>query len=95
MLKQVRTFLNKYCDRVEADALRAGLKRAPKKRGEQHFDWLVRYQIKGESFASIAKDPAYRVRGRQTVQKAVTELAEYLGVALRRSLNVESPKVDA
>jgi hypothetical protein len=83
---QVNRGLTAYCDQVEADALRAGLKIAPRKRGLEHFDWLVRYQIKGESFASISRRSSYKFSGgRQTIRKAVVELAGYLALTLRAS----------
>jgi hypothetical protein len=83
---KVAQALEVYCDRVEADALAAGLKRSPRKREVVHFDWLARYQVKGESFASIAQNASYRFKGgRQTVRKAVVELAEYLSLQLRPS----------
>jgi hypothetical protein len=86
VLNSVAEALEHYCDRVEADALAAGLKRSPKKREIEHFDWLARYQIKGESFASVAQNASYRFKGgRQTVRKAVAELAEYLSLRLRPS----------
>lgn len=86
VLEHVRHALDDYCDRIEAEALAAGLKRAPRKRGLEHFDWLGRYQVKGESFASIAKSASYRFEGgRQTVRKAIIELAKYLQLTLRPS----------
>jgi len=86
VLNNVDQALDLYCDRVENDASDAGLKRSPKKRETEHFDWLARYQVKGESFASIAKNASYKFRGgRQTVRKAVVKLAEYLSLRLRPS----------
>ncbi len=55
MLDKVAEALKHYCDRVETDALGARLKRSPKKREIEHFDGLARYQVKGESFASVRK----------------------------------------
>jgi hypothetical protein len=85
VLEQVGHAVDGYCDRVEGAALAAGLKQAPRKRELEHFDWLVRYQVKGESFAYIAKTASYKIGGRQTVRKAVTELAKYLDLTLRPS----------
>jgi hypothetical protein len=46
----------------------------------------VRYQIKSESFVSIAHNASYKfMGGRQTVRKAVVELAKYLELTLRPS----------
>ena len=66
VLQHVRRALDDYCDRIEVAALRAGLKRAPRKREVAHFDWLARYQVKGESFASIAQTASYRFLRRPT-----------------------------
>lgn len=86
VLDQVRQALDEYCDRTEADALTAGLKRAPRKRETEHFDWLVRYQVRGESFAAIARSSSYKFNGgRQTIRKAVVELADYIALTLRPS----------
>jgi hypothetical protein len=86
VLREVARATDDYCDRIEAAALAAGLKRAPRKKGVGHFDWLARYQVKGESFASIAKTASYKFEGgRQTVRKAVVELAKYLELTLRPS----------
>jgi hypothetical protein len=84
VLAEVSRATENYCDQVEADALAAGLKRAPRKRGVEHFDWLARYQVKGEAFASIAETSSQKfVCGRQTVRKAIIELAKYLELNLR------------
>lgn len=86
ILQQISQAIDAYCDRVEEDAQAAGLKRAPRRREVGHFDWLVRYQIKGESFASIATNSSYKFSGgRRTVHKAVVELAKYIQLSLRPS----------
>jgi len=86
VLAEAARATDNYCDRIEAAAVAAGLKRAPRRREVEHFDWLARYQVKGESFASIARIASYKLGGgRQTVGKAVTELAEYLELTLRPS----------
>ena len=86
VLEKVRQALKDYCDRVESSAVAAGLKRAPRRRELEHFDWIVRYQIKSESFVSIAHNASYKFKGgRQTVRKAVVELAKYLELTLRPS----------
>jgi hypothetical protein len=41
VLGEVRQALNDYCNRVESSAVAAGLTRAPRKRGLEHFDWIV------------------------------------------------------
>jgi hypothetical protein len=91
VLKRVCQALDAYCDQVEAAALAAGLKRAPRHREVGHFDWLVSHQIKGESFASIATHSCYKFTGgRQTVRKAVVELAKYIELNLRSSTSAST-----
>lgn len=86
VLATVAKRVDAYCNRIEADATAAGLKRAPRSKTIEHFDWLVRYQVKGESFAFIAQNARFRFNGgRQTVRKAIVELAEYLELTLRPS----------
>ena len=84
VLLQVAEQIDAYCDRVEAKALQVGLKRAPRKKEDAHFDWLIRYHIRGESYSSIAKGP-FKLGGRQTVRKAVVELAKVMALTLRPS----------
>lgn len=48
----------------------------------EHFDWLVRYQVRQESFAAIASADGRRV---QTAHGAVITLARLLGLSLRPS----------
>jgi hypothetical protein len=89
VLEEWKNALNDYCDRIESAALKEGLKRTPRMTEDQHFDWLIRYQVKGESFAAIARTistPDHPGR-RQTVHKAITELAQYLSLTLRQSVN--------
>jgi len=86
VLERVVRAIDHCCDKVEADALAAGLKRAPRKTSVDHFVWLARYQVKGESFASIARNSSHKFQGgRQTVRKAVTTLARLLELSLRLS----------
>lgn len=91
VLRQINQALDAYCNRIEAAALAAGLKRAPRRRDVGHFYWLVRYQIKGESFASIARHSSYKFNGgRQTIRKAVVELARYIELTLRPSTSART-----
>jgi hypothetical protein len=88
--EQVETELEKYGRQIESDALSAGLKRTPRKPAIGHFDWLARYQVRGESFASIAKHADFQLAGgRQTIRKAAVKLAAYLGLSLRPSTSGE------
>ncbi len=51
--------------------------RLPTRSTRSHFTWLVRRQVRGESFAAIARAAGLPVEsGRQTIQNAVWRLAE-------------------
>lgn len=50
-------------------------------REARHFDWLARYQVRGESFAAIAGSPDRR----RTTELAIKRLAVSLALPLRRS----------
>lgn len=68
-------------DKVEAAARDLGAKPTPSKRtGAEHFRWLVRYQVKGESLTEIARDAC---KEKQTVAEAVHETAALIGLPLR------------
>lgn len=85
VLRKVAKQVDAYCDRIKAKALKAGLKRAARKNEPRHFDWTVRYQVSGESYGSIAKGTLKFSGGRQTVRKAVTDLAKIMSLTLRPS----------
>jgi hypothetical protein len=86
VLERVAREVDDYCDKIEAAALAAGLKRTPRKQAIEHFDWLARHQVKNESFAFIARNVPYKFTGgRQTIRKAVVQLADYLKLTLRTS----------
>ena len=69
-----------YLDEMEGLATARGLVPVPQKRGTEHFEWLVRYQIQGRSFQAIARDAC---RDRKTVTGAVRETAALLQLSLR------------
>lgn len=82
--------VNAYVQAMEAAALQAGGKRVSPKRtrdgaADRHFEWLVRYQVRGETFARIARDlpTATRERPDSTVSKAVHQTATLLQITLR------------
>lgn len=73
--------LTAQLDAIEAEAQAAGDEPTPIKRtGAEHFRWLVRYQVRGERFAHIARDVC---RGTPTVKEAVQETAALLDLPLR------------
>ena len=72
--------LSGYLDRMESLAATRGLVPVPQKRGTEHFEWLVRYQVQGRSFQAIARDAC---RDRKTVADAVRETAALLQLSLR------------
>ncbi len=91
VVQQAAKAAKDYCDQIEASALAGGLKRAPRRREAEHFNWLARYQIKSESFASIAQHSSYKFNGgRQTIRKAIIELAEYIELTLRSSTSTRT-----
>lgn len=68
-------------DAIEAGRRAAGQHLAPIKRtGREHFRWLARYQVRGESYAAIARAVC---RERQTVKEAIQETALLIGLPLR------------
>jgi hypothetical protein len=68
-------------DRIEAELQAEGARPAPVKRtGDEHFRWLARYQVLGESFTVIARDAC---KERQTVTDATKETAALVHLELR------------
>jgi hypothetical protein len=68
-------------DRIARESLTEG--DAPtivKTTGREHFEWLARYQVKGDSYAGIAHEAC---RSRQAVKLAIRETAELIGLVLR------------
>jgi hypothetical protein len=57
----------------------------PRRRELDHVDWLVRYQVRGESYTTIADSLLLKMAARgRTVRKAVRGLASYLRLTLRK-----------
>ena len=69
--EQVRQALRDYCNRVERSAMAVGLKRAPRRRELEHFDWIVRYQVRAESFASDRAECVIQTYGRSADSRAL------------------------
>ena len=72
--------LSAYLDRMERLAAARGLVPAPQKRGTEHFEWLVQYQVQGRSYQTIAREVC---RDRKTVADAVQDTAALLHLSLR------------
>lgn len=87
ILSQLRKALDQWLDERERLVQGRGYVLAPDVRQpEKHTRWLVRYQVVGESYTSIARDEglaAPEAQGRQTVADAVRAAAERLGLQLR------------
>jgi hypothetical protein len=85
-LDSTQKLLEKYCTEVERVMGDAGLKPTPVKRIDQHFEWLARYQIKGESPADIWRSlPQGDNRGRRAVEKAIHDTARAIGLTSRKA----------
>lgn len=81
ILADLERRLDEQLDGIEAAALAAGDHPTPMKRtGDEHFRWLARYQVEGESYSAIARDTGNR---RQTVAGAIHETAALIGLPLR------------
>ena len=72
--------LAQYLNSVEDAAMAMGMQSTPEKRTDDHFAWLARYQIGGESFDRLAKDV---FRDRRTVAAGIKAAARLIGLPLR------------
>jgi hypothetical protein len=91
VLEETARIVDAHCDRVDALMRQKGLRRAPSKRDFRHFWWLARFQVKGESFESIAGDSRSADKADATealtadaVEVAVRRTARFIGLTLRR-----------
>ena len=75
--------LKEYCNEMEHN-LPANYVRTPQKyAGEKHFEWLIDYQVTpNKSFREIAE---VNKTDKKTISEPVKELAEILGLSLRKS----------
>jgi len=86
--RRLRTALRAYRSNQEGVLAEAGWKRIPAKHQPQHLRWMALYQIRGMSFAAIARqelrstgdsnDPKRRI-----IEAAVRSTAVLLGLRLR------------
>lgn len=72
--------INAHADRLERSLEQEGWTHPSVKRNLDHFDWLVRYQVLGESRRGIAGSLKRR---KSTVDEPVNALADELGLRLR------------
>jgi hypothetical protein len=70
-----------YFKDLDALAASHGMERTPEKRTMDHFVWLVRYQILGQSFDRLAKDVFV---SRQTATNGVKNAARLIDLPLRK-----------
>jgi hypothetical protein len=76
---RVNGLLGQYLEEVAALASERGLVLAPVKRELEHFEWLARFQVGGESFLQIGASGV----SISAVEQAVRRTAKTIGLALR------------
>lgn len=77
--------LEMFCDRIEQQAEAAGMERTPEKREFDHFYWLARRTVLGESAAHMKRFTAGLENiSIRAINKAVNELARDLDLNLGR-----------
>lgn len=84
--KRLQTAINarlqRALDSIEAEFRERNVTTPSVKRRIEHFDWLVRYQVRCESISAIARDVG---KQRTTVRDAVRSTADLLGFTLREA----------
>ena len=81
--RELHGALNKYLDDAEKVAREAGFVQDDRSFATEHFEWLVRRQVEGESIGSIATSP--RLTSEYTVRKALTRLRNLLDLPVPRT----------
>ena len=75
-----------FCDQIEKLALSAGMERTREKRELDHFLWLTRHQVKGQTAAEIKRfTPGMERITTDAITKAIRALARELELPLRGS----------
>jgi hypothetical protein len=78
------TALRQYCDGMETRAQAHGFDKSREQRSLEHYRWLARFQVNGESPAAIWRSlPARDNRTRRAVEKAIRDTARRIGLTLR------------
>ncbi len=83
--------LDKYLDDLETEAIATNSIRTPETRNVERFEWLVRYQVCGESYNQIAKAVH---ASREAVRDRIRETAEWCDITLRPPGKPGRPKKD-
>lgn len=82
--------LHDYCDDAERKARDLNFERVPEKRNPEHFRWLARYQVKGESAGDIWRSLNGDSRSRRAVEKAIRDTASDIGLTLLQPKNMRT-----
>jgi hypothetical protein len=78
--------LKNHLDAAEKEARARGLRRTPEKREAEHFAWLARVYLNGETPAQVWRSlPRGDRRSRRAVEQAIKRLAKFIGTDLSRS----------
>lgn len=82
VLQEVEEYVERYMDEVEEQLAQEGELREPvvKQKQDDHFRWLVRYQVLETGFPTLADNVG---RSRPTVTEGVKSTAELVGISLR------------
>ncbi len=85
VLREVGDAINQHCVQVFAEAEEMGLKRVREKREDEHYDWLIRYQVRGEEITDIMRPAGAKVAVHEwdKVKKAIWATADRLGLKPR------------
>lgn len=79
-----------FCDQIEELALSAGMEHTREKREMDHFLWLARYQVKGQTAAEIKRfSPGMEGVTTDAITKAIRALARELELPLRDHTSTE------
>jgi hypothetical protein len=81
--------LKEHLDMLEEAAKERRFEEIPTKRGDEHFRWLVRYQVQGWSMLRIAAEYHF---GRKTVEDGIASAAELIDLRRRDPLPPGRPR---
>jgi hypothetical protein len=75
--------LREYYDDADRQALAEGLAPVPEKRCPEHYHWLARNQVRGDSIVTICESLNGNRRSYEAVKKAIRETRKELGLTRR------------